>query len=229
MAKSRWMNQRQIIRIETNRFEMSIFFDIVLIYSSYPQWILIRLLCCVVFAIRLTLGTKYFRFLTFDFKSQQFVGFVFYVFFVSVFVILYFLFLGNVFSFVWRFYIWFQCTHINVSMNYYYYFYFLLSSVSSDVWLFANLDLHFGILFYFHWYRAFNLTIITMSSWILGFAIKCFECNSHYNQGCELQIVPSNFTVDCSLKRDVDEHQKPIQYTFCRKINQIIEFSVNQR
>lgn len=70
---------------------------------------------------------------------------------------------------------------------------------------------------------------LTLNLLILGLAIKCFECNSHYNQGCELQIVPSNFTVDCSLKRDVDENQKPIQYTFCRKINQIIEFSVNQR
>lgn len=62
----------------------------------------------------------------------------------------------------------------------------------------------------------------------IGSAIKCFECNSHYNQGCELDNVPSNFSVDCSLKQDRDDRNKPIQYTICRKVMQIIEFSVNQ-
>ncbi|XP_031634866.1 uncharacterized protein LOC116348132 isoform X1 [Contarinia nasturtii] len=61
-----------------------------------------------------------------------------------------------------------------------------------------------------------------------GSAIKCFECNSHYNQGCELDAVPSNFSVDCSLKQDRDDRNKPIQYTICRKVLQVIEFSVNQ-
>ncbi|XP_055309626.1 uncharacterized protein LOC129573267 isoform X1 [Sitodiplosis mosellana] len=61
-----------------------------------------------------------------------------------------------------------------------------------------------------------------------GSAIKCFECNSHYNQGCELDLVPSNFSVDCSLKQDRDDRNKPIQYTICRKVLQVIEFSVNQ-
>lgn len=61
-----------------------------------------------------------------------------------------------------------------------------------------------------------------------GSAIKCFECNSHYNQGCELDNVPSNFSVDCSLKNDRDDRNKPIQYTICRKVLQVIEFSVNQ-
>lgn len=62
----------------------------------------------------------------------------------------------------------------------------------------------------------------------IGSAIKCFECNSHYNQGCEQDKVPSNFTVDCSLKQDRDDRNKPIQYTLCRKVLQVIEFSVNQ-
>lgn len=62
----------------------------------------------------------------------------------------------------------------------------------------------------------------------LGSAIKCFECNSHYNQGCEQDLVPSNFSVDCSLKQDRDDRNKPIQYTLCRKVLQVIEFSVNQ-
>lgn len=62
----------------------------------------------------------------------------------------------------------------------------------------------------------------------VGSAIKCFECNSHYNQGCEVDDVPSNFSVDCSLKQDRDDRNKPIQYTLCRKVLQVIEFSVNQ-
>lgn len=62
----------------------------------------------------------------------------------------------------------------------------------------------------------------------IGSAIKCFECNSHYNQGCEVDDVPSNFSVDCSLKQDRDDRNKPIQYTLCRKVLQVIEFSVNQ-
>lgn len=62
----------------------------------------------------------------------------------------------------------------------------------------------------------------------IGSAIKCFECNSHYNQGCELDEVPSNFSVDCSVKQDRDDRNKPIQYTLCRKVLQVIEFSVNQ-
>lgn len=94
---------------------------------------------------------------------------------------------------------------------------------------------------------CFNKRILNQSFWIinqpknsnqsyvckcysgtLGSAIKCFECNSHYNQGCELDNVPSNFSVDCSLKQDRDDRNKPIQYTICRKVMQIIEFSVNQ-
>jgi len=61
-----------------------------------------------------------------------------------------------------------------------------------------------------------------------GSAIKCFECNSHYNQGCDLDQPPSNFSVDCSTKNDQDDRNRPIQYTICRKVLQIIEFSVNQ-
>lgn len=62
----------------------------------------------------------------------------------------------------------------------------------------------------------------------IGSAIKCFECNSHFNEGCDKDIVPSEYSVDCSLKNDRDDRNKPIQYTFCRKILQVIEFSVNQ-
>lgn len=69
----------------------------------------------------------------------------------------------------------------------------------------------------------------TQSKNALGAAIKCYECNSHFNPGCEQKNVPSNFSVDCSLKQDRDDRNQPIQYTFCRKITQIIEFAVNQR
>lgn len=74
----------------------------------------------------------------------------------------------------------------------------------------------------------FAMILDTFRYTTIGSAIKCFECNSHYNQGCELDNVPSNFSVDCSLKQDRDDRNKPIQYTLCRKVLQVIEFSVNQ-
>jgi len=61
-----------------------------------------------------------------------------------------------------------------------------------------------------------------------GLAIKCYECNSHYNQGCDLVNVPNNYTVDCSTKVERDENNRLIDYTFCRKIFQVIDFSVNK-
>lgn len=67
-----------------------------------------------------------------------------------------------------------------------------------------------------------------MNTTVIGLAIKCFECNSHFNEGCAYDKVPSNFSVDCSSKRDFNAGNQPIQYSFCRKILQVIEFSVNQ-
>ncbi|CAG9798656.1 unnamed protein product [Chironomus riparius] len=54
-----------------------------------------------------------------------------------------------------------------------------------------------------------------------GHAIRCFDCNSHTDVGCSDKAPPKDFEKDCS------EHKNGPKYTFCRKITQIIEFSVN--
>lgn len=61
----------------------------------------------------------------------------------------------------------------------------------------------------------------------IGFAIKCFECNSHFNDSCGLEWVSSRYTVDCSLKNDYDSDHNPIVYTFCRNITQTVQLSVS--
>jgi hypothetical protein len=54
-----------------------------------------------------------------------------------------------------------------------------------------------------------------------GYAIRCFECNSHEDKECDLPN-PVNKLIDCGTLKDRGRN-----YTFCRKITQIIEFSVN--
>ncbi|KAG5674873.1 hypothetical protein PVAND_004818 [Polypedilum vanderplanki] len=54
-----------------------------------------------------------------------------------------------------------------------------------------------------------------------GFAIKCYECNSHNDPRCAEKIPPGDLAKDCS------DHKNGAKYSFCRKITQIIEFSVN--
>jgi len=54
-----------------------------------------------------------------------------------------------------------------------------------------------------------------------GEAIRCFECNSHNDTRCALAKPPEELIIDCG------DHQKGVQYTFCRKTIQVIEFSVN--
>ena len=54
-----------------------------------------------------------------------------------------------------------------------------------------------------------------------GSAIKCFECNSNNDTYCNQDIPPDNLLVDCG------SHSHGVQYKFCRKITQVIEFSVN--
>jgi len=81
---------------------------------------------------------------------------------------------------------------------------------------------------------AVKQSIIIASAFLLvllvneGLAINCIECNSHYNQDCETDNAVRNYTVDCQSKFETDEEGKRIEFTFCRKISQIIEFSVNQ-
>nr|CAD7602927.1 unnamed protein product [Timema genevievae] len=52
-------------------------------------------------------------------------------------------------------------------------------------------------------------------------AIKCFECNSHNDSRCSLDVLP------VELKKDCSEHKEGTKYTMCRKIVQHIDFEVN--
>lgn len=54
-----------------------------------------------------------------------------------------------------------------------------------------------------------------------GNAIRCFECNSHENAECANDIPPDKYYKNC------DDYKGIHNYTFCRKIKQVIEFSVN--
>ena len=57
-----------------------------------------------------------------------------------------------------------------------------------------------------------------------GAAIKCFVCNSHKDANCALDMPPDNLLKDC--QEDYSSRGRGIS-TYCRKITQIIEFSVN--
>ncbi|KAL6433798.1 hypothetical protein ACFW04_005794 [Cataglyphis niger] len=52
-------------------------------------------------------------------------------------------------------------------------------------------------------------------------AIQCYQCNSRNNSQCADLIPPDTMKMDCSDLRD------GAKYTMCRKITQVIEFSVN--
>ncbi|XP_053694588.1 uncharacterized protein LOC128742288 [Sabethes cyaneus] len=54
-----------------------------------------------------------------------------------------------------------------------------------------------------------------------GDAIKCYVCNSAEDSQCSYDIPPSEMQTDCDTYKDGNK------YTFCRKIIQSIEFSVN--
>jgi hypothetical protein len=55
-----------------------------------------------------------------------------------------------------------------------------------------------------------------------GSAIRCFECNSYNDTRCAHDKPPQDLSVECG------NHHRGVTYTFCRKIKQVIEFSVNQ-
>lgn len=63
----------------------------------------------------------------------------------------------------------------------------------------------------------FPISIIT------GSAIRCYECNSHLNPNCSMNIPPDSLSIECG------DHKHGVSYTFCRKITQVIEFTVNNR
>ncbi|KAL5273444.1 hypothetical protein ACFFRR_000273 [Megaselia abdita] len=57
-----------------------------------------------------------------------------------------------------------------------------------------------------------------------GSAIKCFECNSHKDPNCALDIPPDNLLKDCSTEYPSRPNGAS---TYCRKIKQNIEIEVN--
>ncbi|KAG7205526.1 hypothetical protein KM043_007504 [Ampulex compressa] len=52
-------------------------------------------------------------------------------------------------------------------------------------------------------------------------ALQCYLCNSHNDSRCAADVPPD------ALKKDCSELKNGMQYTMCRKITQVIEFSVN--
>lgn len=61
---------------------------------------------------------------------------------------------------------------------------------------------------------------------LAGVAIKCFVCNSHKDANCALDIPPDNLLKDCQEEYSSRGNGIP---KYCRKITQVIEFSVNSR
>lgn len=57
----------------------------------------------------------------------------------------------------------------------------------------------------------------------IGEAIRCFECNSNNDTRCGDDKPPTDLSIECG------DHQRGVKYTFCRKIKQFVEFSVNGR
>lgn len=57
-----------------------------------------------------------------------------------------------------------------------------------------------------------------------GSAIKCFECNSHKDKDCALDIPPDSLLKDCSTEYPSRPNGAS---TYCRKIKQNIDIEVN--
>ncbi|XP_059616216.1 uncharacterized protein LOC132261423 [Phlebotomus argentipes] len=70
--------------------------------------------------------------------------------------------------------------------------------------------------------ELFLITFVTLMCFAkLGSAIRCYECNSHTDVRCAQDIPPDELSIECG------DHKHGVAYTFCRKITQVIEFSVN--
>ncbi|KAH0949021.1 hypothetical protein HN011_009099 [Eciton burchellii] len=52
-------------------------------------------------------------------------------------------------------------------------------------------------------------------------AMQCYQCNSRNNSQCADLVPPDTMKIDCADLKD------GAKYTMCRKITQVIEFSVN--
>lgn len=77
-------------------------------------------------------------------------------------------------------------------------------------------------LFKFLIYHNF-INLYFLFFFMTGEAIKCYECNSHNDSRCAMDIPPE------ALQKDCAEHTEGSKYTMCRKITQSIDFEVNGR
>lgn len=73
-----------------------------------------------------------------------------------------------------------------------------------------------------HYTTIFLIEFFFLKNVQTGSAIRCYECNSYNDTKCAQDIPPTDLSIECG------DHQKGVKYSFCRKIKQIIEFSVNQ-
>ncbi|XP_011684613.1 PREDICTED: uncharacterized protein LOC105447968 [Wasmannia auropunctata] len=75
--------------------------------------------------------------------------------------------------------------------------------------------------------KIFRLRFVILCSIILFLcyngvnAMKCYQCNSRNNSQCAELVPPDTMKKDCAELKDGSK------YTMCRKITQVIEFSVN--
>ena len=58
------------------------------------------------------------------------------------------------------------------------------------------------------------MKLLQYNGFILGSAIKCFTCNSHFDKGCERSTGLGKFASECDMSPE------GLKYTVCRKIDQ---------
>lgn len=99
-------------------------------------------------------------------------------------------------------------------------FYFLLSfsfKIKSIRKLFCVFNLYMRSIHHFYFLNNFNHNII-----FLGHALRCFECNSHFDPKCARDNPLTELSVDCG------EKTKLFEFQLCRKIHQTVEYNIEQ-
>lgn len=80
-------------------------------------------------------------------------------------------------------------------------------------------DFNYTMIWIFQSFWLIFLFSFTLSHVAEG--LKCFVCNSHENQDCLKKDPGSSYLITCDSKKG------GVEFTLCRKIYQVIEFSVN--
>lgn len=76
-----------------------------------------------------------------------------------------------------------------------------------------------------NWYGKILISKINWTNHFcpfLGDAVRCHQCNSHIDPSCNNKLQTDTDIQDCPSFEKTGRN-----YTFCRKITQIIEFTVN--